>query len=388
MTGSRSARLVLLHGNVVRKFACDDAGLLLSLVLTAVLQGCGSSAPISKGYLHQQPLANAAPLVAGQELPHAAPVVSQPNSGKSRQCPASLAHAPDDLLKRPGYTQFQVTVTDKGGAYAEGLQKSDFKIFEDAHERPVEFFRADKDSAASIGIVVDTSGSMQLAIPAERTLITDFVNDLNTSDEAFLIAFSREPFLLQGFTTDRSKISDVLGLLHPYGQTALYDVAADSIAIIERGCYETRALLLISDGNDTGSRLHQRDDVVEQARAGGVLVYTLGIGPGPSSRPNSFLGSLFAGPRNEIDEGTLRDLAVETGGRSFIVKTSDEDRPFAKVAKQVATDLHEHYTIGFVSGTSAPAKLADTRVVISNHPNAEIRMTRTLVGGANSVSAR
>src|SRR5208282_6424584 len=118
-----------------------------------------------------------------------------------------------------------------------GLQKEDFKLYMDGQQRPIEFFRQDLNTPVSVGILVDTSGSMTPKIQQARAAIAQFLRDLNDRDDVFLFAFSDRPFLLQPFTSDHSLVMSRLGLLHAYGRTALYDVLLDGLLMVQRGRY-------------------------------------------------------------------------------------------------------------------------------------------------------
>src|SRR5579863_6167371 len=132
-----------------------------------------------------------------------------------------------ELRQQPGYEQVTVTVTDPRGTYVTGLEKSDFKLYMDGQQRPIEFFRKDLNTPVSVGILVDTSGSMVPKIPQAKAAIAEFISNLNPRDDVFLFAFSDRPFLLQGFTTNHAAVMSRLALLHAFGQTALYDVILD-----------------------------------------------------------------------------------------------------------------------------------------------------------------
>ena len=121
------------------------------------------------------------------------------------------------LRDQPGYQQVTVTVTDPNGSYVTDLQKQDFNLYMDGQQRPIEFFRQDFNTPVSVGILVDTSGSMEPKLPQARAAIVEFLRNLNDRDEVSLFAFSGRPFMLQGFTTDHSLVASRLGLLHAYG---------------------------------------------------------------------------------------------------------------------------------------------------------------------------
>jgi VWFA-related protein len=114
---------------------------------------------------------------------------------------------------KPVYEQVIVTVTDQSGRYITGMQKSDFRIYVDCIQRPVQLLRRDLDTPVSVGIIVDASCSMHRKIPQARMAIERFIGDLNPRDDIFLLGFSSRIFLLQPFTMNHSQVMDRLVLL-------------------------------------------------------------------------------------------------------------------------------------------------------------------------------
>src|SRR3984885_14898820 len=96
--------------------------------------------------------------------------------------------------------------TDQNGTYVRGMEKEDFQIYMDGNQSPIEFFRQHLDTPVSVGILVDTSGSMTPKIPQARAAISQFLRDLNDKDDVFLFAFSSHPFLLQPFTVNHDLV--------------------------------------------------------------------------------------------------------------------------------------------------------------------------------------
>ena len=119
---------------------------------------------------------------AGQGGKGGAPTMPQlaPQQGSELELPARA------LSRQSGYEQLTVTVTDQGGRYVTGLQKSDFRVYVDGIQRPLEFLRRDASTPVSVGILVDTSGSMEPKIPQARAAIAQFIGDLNAKDDIFL----------------------------------------------------------------------------------------------------------------------------------------------------------------------------------------------------------
>src|SRR5436305_2673043 len=169
------------------------------------------------------------------------------------------------------------TVSDIDGRFVPNLTQDDFIVYEDDQRVDITHFSAER-VPVSLGIALDTSGSMAgEKMNAARAAIGRFVNDLlDRNDELFLYRFSNYPVLVQGWTRDRRDLLDPLGRLTPNGATAMYDAVAKAIPLAQQGKNMKKALVVISDGNDTSSRTEIRD-LKEQIRQSEVLVYAVGI---------------------------------------------------------------------------------------------------------------
>ena len=169
------------------------------------------------------------------------------------------------------------TVTDRTGRFVSGLSQADFMVYED--ERPVDIthFSAER-VPVSLGLVLDTSGSMQGdKIENALAAIERFLERLlNPDDEVFVYGFSSDVELLQDWTTNRRAVSASLRRVRAAGGTAIYDAMVEAVPMAHRGQHQKKAIVLISDGNDTNSQASIRD-VREVVRETEVLVYAIGI---------------------------------------------------------------------------------------------------------------
>jgi Ca-activated chloride channel family protein len=295
-----------------------------------------------------------------------------------------------ELREQPGYAQVTVTVTDPNGSYVTGLQKDDFKLFLDGQQRPIEFFRQDLNTPVSVGILVDTSGSMQPKIPQAQIAIEDFLNELNPRDDIFLFAFSSRPYLLQPFTTNHELVENKLRLLHAYGQTALFDVIMEGLTMVRKGRYDKRALLVVTDGMDNTSRARV-EDVIALARKMGVLVYSIGIGdPNAGGLPSVAIGPfVFGGGGIErVDAETLHTLSSETGAKTYIIRQVGDGVALRKACQEISLELREQYTIGFVAPDATAGGFRSVRVDSPSHPDDTVRVRKGVeVGGPAAYAA-
>jgi len=190
------------------------------------------------------------------------------------------AQTPDGAFRfKSGVELINVTatVTDGTGRFVPGLGKEDFVVFEDDQPQEVTQFSAER-VPVSLGIALDTSQSMSgEKIQAAKSALDRFLFDLfGPDDEFFLYRFSDDPQLLQDWTTDRSALSRSLNRAIPNGRTALYDAVADAVPLAQKGRNLKKALVVISDGNDTSSRTSMRE-IKQIIRENEALVYAIGI---------------------------------------------------------------------------------------------------------------
>ena len=206
---------------------------------------------------------------------------SSPSSSEARSS-SRASNPPDDTQAfrfRTGVELINVTatVTDTRGRFVPGLEKEDFLVYEDGDLQTVTHFSSER-VPVSLGIVLDTSGSMEgEKMVAAREALDRFLYDLlDAEDEVFLYRFSYQPRLVHDWTTDRDRLSRAIGSIRPRGGTALYDAVADAVVMAEEGRHRKKAVVIISDGNDTNSETDLRE-VQRLIRETEVLVYAIGI---------------------------------------------------------------------------------------------------------------
>ena len=189
------------------------------------------------------------------------------------------AHAQDGFRFKSGVDLINVTatVTDEDGRFVPSLTKDDFAIFENGRRQEISHFSRDR-APVSLGILLDTSGSMTAdKMAAARSAIDRFIYDLlGRDDELFFMEFASTARVTQAWTTDRAAISRAVGRVDPVGGTAIYDAVAKAIPMAAAGRHKKKALLVISDGNDTSSTISV-PLLRQQIRDSEVLVYALGV---------------------------------------------------------------------------------------------------------------
>jgi Ca-activated chloride channel homolog len=227
-----------------------------------------------------------------------------------------------------------VTVTDASNRFVLGLDKQNFTLLEDGVEQKVKQF-AGEDAPLSVGLLVDTSGSMGAKIATSRQAVGQFLKTMNKQDEAFLIEFSDRANLLKGFTTDVQEIDDKLTSVESQGLTALLDAVSMGITEMKKAKNPRKALLIISDGGDNNSRYtpEQIKDIVHEAD---VQIYAMGVF---EQFPNLGLTRAeLSGPR------LLAQLAEETGGRAFPARSLSA---LPSIARRIGIELRNQYVLAY-----------------------------------------
>ena len=227
------------------------------------------------------------------------------------------------------------TVTDKSGRLARGLTQEDFQVKEDGRLQTISKFELVEDLPLSLGIVIDTSGSMADSLAEAKQAALGFLDSIITlKDTVFALSFSDKPVLLIPPTDDVEAVEEALDDLISLGWTTLHDAVVTSLYYF-RGVRGRRALILLSDGDDTASAMAFRD-ALEYARRSGVAIYTIGLG----------VGSLKIGVRNKLSE-----LAKETGGRTFFISEAEE---LVSVYQEIEEELRSQYLVAYASDKPTP----------------------------------
>lgn len=187
-----------------------------------------------------------------------------------------------------------LTVTDAEGHFVRGLRPPDLALLEDGRPQPIAAFSSQR-VPVSLGIALDISASMAgKKTVAARAAVIRLLDALpDPDDEVFLLSFADEVALVQGWTLRRDQVRRALDGLAVGGATSLYDGTAQALAFAGTGKHPKKALVIISDGNDTAS--HQSlDELVGLIRKSDVLIYAIGVDSSPRTGPRG------AGPGNPV----------------------------------------------------------------------------------------
>jgi Ca-activated chloride channel family protein len=229
-----------------------------------------------------------------------------------------------------------VTVTLRDGRFVTGLEKENFKLFEDKVPQEIIHFSSE-DIPLSVGIILDVSGSMKDKLKTAVEAAITFMKGGSPDDEYFLVEFADKPTDTTDFTNDIAKIQSRFMFSKAKGRTALYDAVYMGLSKLERGNNAKRALLLITDGEDNRSR-YTFSNVREFVKEQDVQMYAIGITNG------------WSDAASEQGRALLRDLAAISGGNSFFPSSVYN---LEEICRNIAKELKYQYVLGYQSTNKA-----------------------------------
>lgn len=269
------------------------------------------------------------------------------------------------------------TVRDKHNQLISTLTKDDFSLDEDGRPQPISYFARESDLPLTVGLLVDTSLSQRRVLDQERSASSDFFDHAlreEKKDQAFLIHFDHEVELLEDLTSSRKKLQSALALLQtpeledasqggghrPGGGTLLYDavfLASDDLMKKQQG---RKALILLSDGVDRGSK-ETLSSAVESAQRSNTVVYSIlfkddGSYGGHRGQGGGGYGGHGGGghrypQQEERPDGkkVLERISGQTGGRLFEV---GKKQTVDQIYTQIEQELRDQYILGYVPDKS------------------------------------
>jgi Ca-activated chloride channel family protein len=266
------------------------------------------------------------------------------------------------------------TVTQRDGSYVGGLGSEDFRIYEEGVEQKLALFGG-SNVPVDLVFMIDTSASMSSRLPKAQRAAMNMVGTLQPTDAAAIMSFGVRSEVRQRFTSDRALLERAIRELRIGGTTALY--TSLYVALKEFGtmadpsAFRRRALIVLSDGEDTTS-LVPFDAVLTLARRLGVAVYPVVARP-PAERRQLDRRVLEA-------DHNMQALARETGAQIFFLKEADDpDGAY----RRIASELSHQYALGYVpSRSSTPGAFRRLSVVVDYPGGARVRARAGyIVGG-------
>lgn len=237
------------------------------------------------------------------------------------------------------------TVVDKNGQFISGLKKENFRLFEDGINQNIVSF-SQEDVPVSLGIVIDTSGSMRNKFDDVTKGALAFMRSSNPNDEVFLIGFNEEVQLLEDYTNDVDLISDDLNNTVVTGGTALWDAIYLSVQKAQSGSKPKKAVIVITDGEDRDS-YYKLDEMVAKVQESDVQVYAVGF---LNEAPDKGIFGHWTKSEPEKAHDALQRIADETGAKAFFPKDISD---IHRIVSEVAFELRNQYSISYVSSNAA-----------------------------------
>lgn len=256
-----------------------------------------------------------------------------PPKTESSTAPKQQASGGPAIRRDARLVLVNASVTDPSGRPITNLDESNFKVFDDNTEQEIVRFSSD-DVPASVGILLDTSGSMDDKFLESREALSQFLQTANPHDQFFLEEFSDRARLDGQFTESLDDIENRMMMLVPRGKTALFDAIYLGLNEMKEAENKRKALLIISDGGDNHSE-HKKRDVIKFLRESDVQLYSIGI---YEPRDTCFTPEECSGP------SLLRDLSKTTGGQAFRVSNISD---LSDIATKLSVLLRSQYMIAY-----------------------------------------
>lgn len=244
--------------------------------------------------------------------------------------------------------RLNATVVDGSGRTIDSLPKDAFRVYEDNTLQTVLGFQHE-DLPVSLGILIDSSGSMYDKRDAVNAAAVNLVKLSNPQDEAFVVDFSLEPFLDQEFTSDIDKLRQGLGYIKSSGGTAMYDALVASADYMAKNAKRPKqVLIVVTDGEDNSSSSTLEETIRRVQDLDGPVIYSIGL--------------LFGEDTDKSEarhaQRVLEALSEQTGGMAFFPRSVQEVN---EIVAEVAQDIRTQYTITYHS--TKPPQLGGYRQI-------------------------
>ena len=265
-----------------------------------------------------------------------------------------FVNAPDNLEEIDiDFVELYTTVIDKKGRPVDGLTQKDFSVSESGVKQEIARVEKVTDLPVHVTVALDVSASMGESLDKARQAAVQFLQEtIRPKDRAAVVTFNDHPNLAVKFTGDVADLAGGLAGLKAERGTAFYDTVVFTLYYFN-GIKGQRAVLLLSDGKDEGSRF-TFEDSLEYARRAGVAIYTIGLG-------------------EKIDKKKLERLAEETGGRSFFLKNVDE---LSGIYSAIEEELRSKYLLAYQSTNTTGENTFRTIDVKVAQPGTEAKTLR------------
>ncbi|MEE8277371.1 MAG: VWA domain-containing protein, partial [Thermoanaerobaculia bacterium] len=269
--------------------------------------------------------------------------------------------------------ELNVVVLDREDRALTGLTRQDFTVLLDGRRREIERFALAEEVPLVLGLVIDTSQSMDSLMPDTKKAGAQFLGEtLRDGDLAFLVDFDTKPRLAQAATPDFVQLLRRFSALRADGFTALYDAIIFSLLQFEEAAGR-KALVLLTDGDDYRSRFGPKR-CIQYGRQLGVPVYIISLAAVRIARPWSPSGPAKA-PARPLEKPWLEGLTDATGGRVFYISDMAQ---LSEAYARINEELRSQYVLAFSTERQlSQQELTRLRVQV---PGKGLKV-RTVVGG-------
>ena len=264
------------------------------------------------------------------------------------------------------------SVYDAEGNLVSGLTKDEFTLFEDKLEQQITSF-AQMDVPSTVGIVLDSSGSMRSKMPMVEEAMNLFLDQNNPENELYLVRFDDEVELEEDFTQEVEDIRDAIGNVVIRGGTALYDAIYLSTEKSRHGNEPRRVVLIFTDGEDKDS-FYTHEELIDKVRESDTLVYIVAFLDSELSEKGGFFG-VFKSQKSKIEE-QINAIADETGGKAFFPKEVSALNP---IFESIAHDLKKQYRLAYISSNpeeNGEWRRIDVRLTSAKQKELKVRAKR------------
>jgi Ca-activated chloride channel homolog len=314
----------------------------------AASQTTSSQAASSQTAGSQAPKSNQTPTVQTRQastLTQDADPVPSPDATTGAPGPTALPQQAGEITNENGRftlrtnayeVRLNASVIDSSGRAVDALSEDAFHVYEDGVLQKIVGFRHE-DLPVSLGILIDSSGSMYDKRPSVDAASLNLVKLSNPQDEAFLVDFSSEAYIDQDFTSSIVKLQQGLSYIKSSGGTALYDAVIASADYLSKNAKRPKqVLLIVTDGDDNASSATLESTIRRVQDLDGPAIYCIGL----------LFGDDVSHSEAKHSREVLTELADQTGGQAYFPRSlKDVDG----IAQEVAQDIRTQYTIEYHS---------------------------------------
>jgi Ca-activated chloride channel family protein len=298
-------------------------------------------------------------------------LVSGVSASTSAKATADRQDKPQVFRAGVELVSLNVTVTDSAGRYVTDLDQDDFSVFEDGAKQELSFFNK-TNLPIALSLLIDSSASMEQRMEHAQEAAIGFARKIRPHDMAQVVDFDSRVEIKSGFTNKLEELESAIRTTSAGGSTALHNAVYISLKELAKVKAKNpdeirrQAIVVLSDGEDTSS-LVSFEEVLELAKRSETAIYTIGLQPRETTALRGFREAEFV----------LRQLAQETGGRSFFAQKVED---LKDVYGQIADELSSQYSMGYASKNPRRDGAFRRLVVQTNRPNTTARTKRGYYG--------